>query len=93
LVERQFGKGPKANVWTAQGCSVCQHTGYTDRIGIHEVLLVDDDIRQAVVDHKDAETIQNMSVSKGMTTMIEDGLRKVVNGVTSLEEVLRVVKE
>jgi type IV pilus assembly protein PilB len=93
LVEKHFGKGSKADVWAAQGCPVCQHTGYTDRIGIHEVLLVDDDIRQAVVDHKDAETIQDMSVSRGMTTMIEDGLRKVASGVTSLEEVLRVVKE
>src|SRR3990170_4976429 len=93
LVERQFGKGPKATVWTAQGCLVCQHTGYTDRIGIHEVLLVDDNIRQAVVDHKAADKIQEMAVSKGMTTMIEDGLNKVAKGVTSLEEVLRVVKE
>jgi len=93
LVEKHFGKGPKAAVWLAQGCPVCQHTGYTDRIGIHEVLFVDDDIRQAVIDHKDADTIQEMSVKKGMTTMIEDGLRKVGAGVTSLEEVLRVVKE
>ncbi|HLD96353.1 MAG TPA: ATPase, T2SS/T4P/T4SS family [Patescibacteria group bacterium] len=93
LVERQFGKGPKAKVWMAQGCPVCQHTGYTDRIGIHEVLLVDDNIRQAVVDRKDADKIQEMAVSKGMTMMIEDGLNKVAKGVTSLEEVLRVVKE
>ncbi|MEX1068380.1 MAG: ATPase, T2SS/T4P/T4SS family [Patescibacteria group bacterium] len=93
LVEKHFGKGPKAKIWAAQGCPVCQHTGYTDRIGIHEVLLVDDEIRQAVVDRKDADKIQEMAVSKGMTTMIEDGLRKVVGGVTSLEEVLRVVKE
>jgi len=93
LVEKHFGKGQKAAVWLAQGCPVCQHTGYTDRIGIHEVLFVDDDIRQAIIDHKDADTIQEMSVKKGMTTMIEDGLRKVAVGVTSLEEVLRVVKE
>ena len=93
LVEKHFGKGPKASIWEPQGCPICQHTGYTDRIGIHEVLLIDDDIRQAVVDRKDAETIQKMGISKGMTTMIEDGLRKVATGVTSLEEVLRVVKE
>lgn len=93
LVERSFGKGPKTTVWAAQGCPVCQHTGYTDRIGIHEVLLVDDDIRKAIVDHRDAETIQKMAVSKGMTTMIEDGLVKVAGGVTSMEEVLRVVRE
>lgn len=93
LVEKHFGGGPKATVWAAQGCPVCQHTGYTDRIGIHEVLFVDDDIRQAVIDRKDANTIQGIAVKKGMTTMIEDGLRKVAAGVTSLEEVLRVVKE
>lgn len=93
LILKYLGKGSEIVIRTAQGCPVCQHTGYADRIGIHEVLLVDDDIRQAIIDRKDTETIQNMAIAKGTTTMIEDGLRKVASGVTSVEEVLRVVKE
>jgi len=93
LILKYLGKGPEIVIRTSQGCPVCQHTGYADRIGIHEVLLVDDDIRQAIIDRKDTETIQNMAIAKGTTTMIEDGLRKVASGVTSVEEVLRVVKE
>jgi len=93
LVNKHLGKGPKVKVWEAQGCPVCQNTGYVDRIGIHEVLLIDDEIRQAVIDHKPAEAIQNLAVGKGMITMLEDGFIKVAAGVTTIEEILRVVKE
>lgn len=93
LVEKYLGKGPKVKVWAPQGCPVCQHTGYVDRTGIHEVLYVDDDIRQAVIERKDAETIERMAVERGTTTMLADGLIKVSRGVTSVEEILRVSKE
>lgn len=90
-VERS--KGDKIAVWTAQGCSLCQQTGYVDRVGIHEVLLADDEIRQAIIDRRDAETIQRMAIRKGMTTMLENGLKKVAAGTTTIEEILRVTKE
>jgi len=92
-VERYLGKGEKVTIWTAQGCPLCQQTGYADRIGIHEVLLVDDDIRQAIIERKDAEAVQRMAVEKGMTTMLENGLKKVVKGTTTIEEILRATKE
>ncbi|GMR19178.1 MAG: type IV-A pilus assembly ATPase PilB [Patescibacteria group bacterium] len=92
-VREYLGKGAQVKVWIAQGCPVCQYTGYVDRIGIHEVLLVDDDIRRAIIDRRDAEAIQKMSVGKGMTTMLEDGFLKVSKGVTTIEEILRVVKD
>ncbi|NIT04367.1 hypothetical protein GTO10_05665 [Candidatus Saccharibacteria bacterium] len=92
-IEKHLGKGQKVSVWEAVGCSVCQQTGYVDRIGIHEVLGVDDDIRQAIIERKPAEVIQEMAVGKGMTTMLEDGFSKLAAGITTVEELLRVVKE
>lgn len=93
LIEKHLGKGSQVSVWAAEGCPVCQHTGYSDRIGIHEVLLVDDDIREAIISRKDAETIREMAIEKGMITMLEDGHIKMAKGVTTVEEVMRVVKE
>jgi type IV pilus assembly protein PilB len=93
LVERYLGKGKEVAVWSAQGCPLCQQIGYADRIGIHEVLLVDDEIREAVIERKDAETVQEMAIARGMTPMLENGLKKVKAGVTTVEEILRAIKE
>jgi len=93
FVKKHLGTGAKVKVFEAQGCSVCQNTGYTDRIGIHEVMLIDDEIRQAVIDRKAADTIEEMSIKKGMISMLEDGFIKVGKGITTIEELLRVVKE
>ena len=93
FVKKHLGSGAKVKVFEAQGCSVCQNTGYTDRIGIHEVMLIDDEIRQAVIDRKAADTIEEMSIKKGMISMLEDGFIKVGKGITTIEELLRVVKE
>ena len=92
-IQEDLGKGAKVTVWDAQGCPICQNIGYADRIGIHEVLLVDDDIRRAIIERKAADTIQGMSVEKGMVTMLADGFLKVAGGITTIEEMLRVVKE
>ena len=92
-IQKYLGKGAKVKVWIAQGCSVCQNTGYVDRIGIHEVLLVDDDIRMAVIERKSADSIRNLAIAQGMVTMLEDGFIKVAKGVTTIEELMRVVKE
>lgn len=93
LVGEYLGRGRRLKVWAPQGCPVCQDSGYTDRIGIHEVLLVDEDIRQAIIARKDATVIEQIATKKGMSTMLEDGLRKIALGVTSVEEILRVTRE
>lgn len=73
------------------GCSYCQQTGYFGRIGIHEMLLVDDSVRQMIMDRADANQIR--SSSKGMTSLRQDGAQKILEGTTSFEEVLRVTQE
>jgi type II secretory ATPase GspE/PulE/Tfp pilus assembly ATPase PilB-like protein len=92
LLQKHFGDKETIRIYHGKGCKVCQGTGYCGRIGIFEVLLMDDDIRQSVVEQKDSSTIQELAVKKGMTTMLDDGLQKVARGITTIEEVLRVVK-
>lgn len=94
VVEKCFGKSQKtARVYTGKGCEVCQKTGYVGRVGIFEVLVVSDEIKEMIMAREDTTTIRNRAVAEGMRTMIEDGLFKVQEGLTTVEEVLRVTKE
>lgn len=75
------------------GCEVCNYTGYKDRIGIYEVMVMDDDIRQCILRKEPADRIKKIAVINGMETMAEDGFRKAVKGITTIEEILRVIQK
>lgn len=92
LVDKYFGPG-KNRIYLGKGCEICHFTGYVGRIGIFEILILDEKIRDAIVSKKDASVIANLAKDSGMTTMFEDGLKKVVSGLTTVEEILRVTKE
>ena len=76
-----------------KGCQVCHGSGYKGRIGIFELLLMSERMRQAVMKGQSAEEIKQLAIKEGMTTMLYDGLRKVLLAQTTLEEVLRVTRE
>jgi len=79
--------------YRAVGCARCKRTGYHGRTGIYEILLIDDEIRQMVLGKVDSNRIKNRAIEKGMLTLRDDGARKVMEGTTTLEEVLRVTQE
>lgn len=93
LTKEHFGDDQKIRLYKGKGCEVCHDTGYDGRIGIYEVMLIDDDIRNAIIDRKSAATIKEISVKNGMHTMLEDGLEKIKQGLTTVEEVLRVTRQ
>jgi len=76
-----------------QGCAQCKRTGYRGRTGIHELLVVDDEVRTLVMKSADAATIRRAATARGMNTLREDGADKVVEGTTTIEEILRVTQE
>lgn len=80
-------------VFKGKGCRLCGHTGYHGQIGIFEVLAVSEDIRTLILQKVPTNEIKKKAIGEGMTTMFEDGLKKVESGVTTLDEVLRVVRE
>jgi type II secretory ATPase GspE/PulE/Tfp pilus assembly ATPase PilB-like protein len=75
------------------GCNECNQAGYRGRIAIHEVLEVKDDIQKLIMNRADANEIKEAAVNAGMTTMIDDALVNANKGLTSIEEVLRVIHE
>jgi len=77
----------------AVGCSECFMTGYRGRLGIHEMMLVNDDIRTLVMQNTASNLIKRAAVAAGMKTLREDGAMKVLMGQTSLDEVMRVTAE
>ncbi len=76
-----------------RGCEVCQGSGYKGRIAINEVLLVDNEIREAILAKSSTSQLNKIAIHLGMTSMLEDGIEKVLLGQTTLEEVLRVIQE
>jgi type IV pilus assembly protein PilB len=73
------------------GCSACSKTGYKGRIALHEVMSVSEDIERMTVEHASSMAIGKVAVEQGMITLRHDGMLKVMSGVTSLEEIFRVV--
>ena len=80
-------------LFEGKGCDACAQTGYQGRAGIYELLLVDEAIRQLILQRAEAATIRQMAISQGMQTMAEDGWSKVAQGLTTTQEVLRVTQE
>lgn len=87
-VENRLVRKPKPD-----GCPDCRGTGYRGRGGIHELLVIDDDIRGLILQRTDAATIRNHAISKGFKTLRMDGAEKIFSGFTSVEEILRVTLE
>ncbi|MFA6973501.1 MAG: ATPase, T2SS/T4P/T4SS family [Parcubacteria group bacterium] len=75
------------------GCDQCGGSGYRGRVGIFEVLEIDDDMKKMISQKASTEEIEAKSREKGMLTMVEDGFVKTIQGTTSIEEVLRVTQE
>lgn len=75
------------------GCPNCMETGYAGRAGIHEILAVSDLVRAELMKGSDASTIKKVAVSQGMRTLRDDAAQKVISGLTTIAEVLRVTQE
>ena len=80
-------------VYTARegGCRNCQHTGYRGRTGIHELLMIDEKVRTLIMQRADAPAIR--AAAAGLASLRADGAQKILNGITTFEEVLRVTQE
>jgi type II secretory ATPase GspE/PulE/Tfp pilus assembly ATPase PilB-like protein len=90
LVEQGFVEGGKPQLWRGRGCQDCRFTGYSGRMGIFEVLVMDDDVRDLVLRKASSHEIRQLAIEKGMRTLYQDGMLKVALGITTVEEVERV---
>jgi general secretion pathway protein E len=83
----------KFMLYRAVGCDECLGTGYQGRTGLYEMVMVTDDIRTHVLRNSDSNAIKKVAREDGMVSLRDDGVRKVISGVTTIEEVVRVTHE
>ncbi len=93
-IEKRYGKKlSKIICYQGAGCSSCSQSGYRGRIGIYEVLELNDKIKKLIVSQSASGDIEKEAKRVGMTTMFADGLDKAMNGLTTINEVIRVIME
>jgi general secretion pathway protein E len=89
----ELGLRRDRSLWRGAGCEACMETGFQGRTGIFELLVVDEAVRGLIASGADSVRIREAGIRAGMRTLYTDGLEKVKNGVTTLDEVLRVTQE
>ena len=85
--------GERVETWRGAGCESCSGTGYTSRVGIFELMELNEEIRKLVMDNADASVITAAARRNGMRNLREDGWMKVKAGITTAEGVMRVTQE
>ncbi len=84
---------PDGILYKGRGCKECFGTGFKGRIGIFELFLIDDEIRELINSKSDSMKLKSAGISKGMRTLREDGILKVIKGITTIQELARVIQE
>ncbi|MCA9276547.1 MAG: Flp pilus assembly complex ATPase component TadA [Phycisphaerales bacterium] len=81
---------PSHEMWVPKGCDKCRNTGYAGRVGIYEMLAVDDELRDIIARNPNVSEFRRMCLERGMNSLRQDGINKASTGLTSVQEVLRV---
>jgi type IV pilus assembly protein PilB len=79
-------------VWVGKGCDKCRNTGYSGRVGLYEMLLLNDQLRDRIAANPNVTEFRRMCIEGGMVTLRQDGFQKVAKGLTTVDEVLRVTE-
>ncbi|MBW1857949.1 MAG: Flp pilus assembly complex ATPase component TadA, partial [Deltaproteobacteria bacterium] len=80
-------------IYKGKGCQDCLNTGYKGRTGIFEFMILDDAIKSLILKTSDSNAIKRKAVNQGMVTLRQDGALKVLNGITTVEEILRITQK
>ena len=81
-----------AAMFHGKGCDRCRKTGYSGRLGIYELLVMDDSLRDLVTGNPDVVHLRKLCRERGLVTLREDGFQKVMKGLTTVDEILRVTE-
>jgi len=85
--------GERVPTWRGAGCEACNGSGYTFRVGIFEMMELDDEIRKLIMNNEDASILTQAARRHGMRNLREDGWKKIREGITTVDEVMRVTQE
>ncbi len=93
ILKRLGVKTDQTKFFRGRGCHECKKTGYSKRLGVYELLIIDEDIRRLILMRSSNKEIKSMAIKKGMISMRMDGLKKAEQGITTIEEVLKATLE
>ena len=82
----------KAHIYIGEGCEKCLDTGYYGRTGIYEILKMTEQIKQTILSSSDANVIKQVAIKEGMKSLRQDGADKILKGLSTTEEILRVTQ-
>ena len=83
----------KAEIYEGKGCDNCRFTGYQGRTAIYEIIPITEKIRELILERASSQQINRQAVAEGMRTLRQDGFRKVLKGLTTFSEVVRVTQQ
>jgi general secretion pathway protein E len=89
----RYSNGQEIVLHHPRGCETCNDTGFYGRTSLVESLVVSEQIRRLILRHAEATELHRAAVEEGMSTLFDDGMRKVLAGQTTVEEVLRVTRD
>jgi type IV pilus assembly protein PilB len=89
-IKDRLNNDSKIKLYRGKGCSFCKNTGYYGRISIYELIVLDEEIKSLIVTKASSNVINNLAIKNGMKTLKDSGMEKVLQGITTIEEVLRV---
>jgi len=88
----QAGGGSKTQFWVGEGCNLCSQTGYSDRVGVYELLTISEELRELVVaPHPSHEEMRRLAVKQGMRSLRDEAVRLINEDVTTVAEVVRTI--
>jgi type II secretory ATPase GspE/PulE/Tfp pilus assembly ATPase PilB-like protein len=87
------GRNGKDRFFEGRGCEKCSNTGFISRVGIYELMIINDEIRKLTIGRADSNVLRKKAIESGMRSLREDGWLKVRKGMTTLAEVLRVTQD
>jgi len=94
LLTQEYGVDlKKQRFYKGKGCEECHNKGFKGRVGIYEALTVSDSIKKLIGKKTSSDEIQKQAVAEGMVTLLQDGFNKVSAGLTTVEEVIRAIRE
>jgi general secretion pathway protein E len=85
--------GTSLTLYRGAGCAACSQTGYRGRTGIFELMILDDEVRRLIGAKADSTLIKQAAVAKGMVTLKQEGAERVIQGHTTMEEVMRITQQ
>jgi type IV pilus assembly protein PilB len=87
----RWGGAPKTEFWHGAGCNFCAHTGYSDRIGVYELLRISEEIRELVIKQASSDELEALAKYQGMRSLRDEGLSLIEQDVTTIAEILRTI--